>query len=638
MTLSMRNRGVFGAAALLAVCGGAFGQVSGPSTSHTSYMLPSSPTSGVVFTSLISNGNGSGGLAQQVYGRINANNQFVAGSGGTVGNGYQMAGIPDGMGAYDNGDGTYTILMNHEIGANAGVQRAHGSRGAFVSTWVVRNDGTVIGGRDSASDYNLWNIGSNSYQNFNASNPMPQYNPNATNGVQGWVTNNPNRDGIGRYCSGDLAAQSAYQWTDTSSGITYGTSNRVYLAGEEIGSEGRLFAHVGSTATQLPAFGKMSWENAVTNPFAQRATVTIGLDDSTPGNIFVYVGQKQDSGSDVERAGLTNGKLFTVTMNGTTTGPVSGTPNANIEDRTNVYGTAGSPSSSKAFSLYEFGQNGTVSVPSLPGSTITPTGGTAVTGLQQRGDTNGQMNFLRPEDGAWDPRDPSKFYFLTTDAFGGNSRIHQMQFNNITDPSLGGTLTVLGDGKNTSSFSGGFTSFDSPDRSTSVSITGKANTMEMADNMCAVVGDDNVTRLLIQEDVGNNARLGRLWLYDTSADSLLEIGISDVRYFGYAGTAAGGLIPAGIAGAGTNAAAAIPGWAGATNSVTLDEETSGIIPAPWLGKGWFLLNMQAHYSIGGELVEGGQVMAVYIPQTIPAPAAAAILGLGGLVATRRRRA
>ena len=29
--------------------------------------------------------------------------------------GYRMVGIPDGLGAYDNGNGTFTLLMNHEI-------------------------------------------------------------------------------------------------------------------------------------------------------------------------------------------------------------------------------------------------------------------------------------------------------------------------------------------------------------------------------------------------------------------------------------------------------------------------------------------------------------------------------------------
>lgn len=39
---------------------------------------------------------------------------------------YRMAGIPDGLGAYDKGDGTFVVLMNHEIGATSSIIRPHG--------------------------------------------------------------------------------------------------------------------------------------------------------------------------------------------------------------------------------------------------------------------------------------------------------------------------------------------------------------------------------------------------------------------------------------------------------------------------------------------------------------------------------
>ncbi|MDP2161238.1 MAG: hypothetical protein Q8K02_12190, partial [Flavobacterium sp.] len=35
--------------------------------------------------------------------------------GETAANGYRMVGVPDGLGAIDNGDGSFTLLMNHEI-------------------------------------------------------------------------------------------------------------------------------------------------------------------------------------------------------------------------------------------------------------------------------------------------------------------------------------------------------------------------------------------------------------------------------------------------------------------------------------------------------------------------------------------
>ena len=48
-----------------------------------------------------------------------------------------MGGIPDGLGAYDNGNGTFTLLMNHEINNTLGITRAHGAIGAYVSEWVI---------------------------------------------------------------------------------------------------------------------------------------------------------------------------------------------------------------------------------------------------------------------------------------------------------------------------------------------------------------------------------------------------------------------------------------------------------------------------------------------------------------------
>src|SRR5687767_4259946 len=64
-------------------------------------------------------------------------------------NGYRMVGIPDGLGAFDNGDGTFTVLMNHELRPTVGVVRAHGSKGAFVSKWIIdKKTGEVLSGQD----------------------------------------------------------------------------------------------------------------------------------------------------------------------------------------------------------------------------------------------------------------------------------------------------------------------------------------------------------------------------------------------------------------------------------------------------------------------------------------------------------
>lgn len=47
--------------------------------------------------------------------------------------------------------------------------------------------------------------------------------------------------------------------------------------------------------------------------------------------------------------------------------------------------------------------------------------------------------------------------------------------------------------------------------------------------------------------------------------------------------------------------------------------------------------MQSQNSLGGELVRGGQMMAVYIPQTVPTPGTLALAGVAGVMAARRRR-
>lgn len=563
-------------ALFLIACAGttAIAQTQGPSTLQTPYMVPAAP--GVQFVSIISNGNGTSAP--------NETHQLL---GGTPGQTYRMAGIPDGLGAFRDADdianGTFTLLMNHELGNTAGITRAHGSRGSFVSSWKINANPanlTVRGGKDLINSVNLWNTNTNSYNTFNASNPMPAYaqTPSNPGGFDPNNPNNPSNNGFNRFCSADLAAPTAFTYTDSSNTV-FGTDARLFLTGEEAGPTGRAFAHVASgpnagTAFELPMLGDFSWENAVASPYQQRKTIVIGTDDATPGNISVWVGEKQSSGNDIQRAGLSNGSLYTVTMNNT-----SVSSGQNIEDNTYVLGnsTVGRRESA-AFGLHE----------------VTDPANRTGADLQAL-DSVGQMNFLRPEDVSWDTTNPNRAYFSTTNSITSPTRLWAMDFTDVTRPELGGNVTMLLDGNDISSFAGGF-----------FSSSGLSD-VKMIDNITV----SHTGMVLLQEDVGNNARLGRMWMYNPFADSILEIGLPDATRF----------------------------LTGGANSLgTQDEETSGIIDA-WdiLGPGWFLLDMQAHYGIGGELVEGGQLMAVYIPQTIPTPGAAALLALGTLFTARRNR-
>jgi hypothetical protein len=133
-------------AALAAATGPAVatpGGASGPSSSASPYLVRSQP--GVVLKSILTVGDS-----------VNAKPDGVTP--------YRMVGIPDGLGAFDNGDGTFTVLMNHELGNTSGIVRAHGAKGAFVSKWVIRKDDLeVLDGEDLIRDIATWNPTTSAY-------------------------------------------------------------------------------------------------------------------------------------------------------------------------------------------------------------------------------------------------------------------------------------------------------------------------------------------------------------------------------------------------------------------------------------------------------------------------------------------
>lgn len=195
-----------------------------------------------------------------------------------------MVGRPDGLGAYDNGDGTLTLLMNHELGAKKGVVHAHSSRGAFVSQWRIRKrDLAVLSGQDLIQTIHS--------QNNTVSTAMRHL------------------------CSADLAPETAYYNRKTGKGWREG---RLFLNGEET-RDGRAFAHIASGTQQgqshiLSAFGNAAFENLLANPFEQDKTIVIATDDQHGGKVMVYVGNKQANGNPVERTGLTNGKITPIRL------------------------------------------------------------------------------------------------------------------------------------------------------------------------------------------------------------------------------------------------------------------------------------------------------------------------------------
>jgi hypothetical protein len=446
---------------------------------------------------------------------------------------YAMVGIPDGMGAIAGKfatDGDYvadeaymTILLNHELRPGAGVTRAHGQDGAFVSQWTVHlNTLQAKWGQDLIQRVLTWQDGA--------------------------YADTTGQTAFNRFCSGDLPPLTGFY--NPASGLGY--DGRIYMNGEESGSEGRAFAHVASgaekgTSYELPYLGKFAWENSVAHPGAGDRTIVVGLDDSTPGQLYVYVGDKQQHGNAVERAGLQNGRLYGV----------------KITDGGANY--AGGP-----VALESNGPiNGTFALQDV--SAFAPGAGSV---LQAQSVALGVTEFARPEDGHWDSTNPNVFYWVTTGAtLGGQSqsaRLYRLTFDSIADPS-GGTIELVVD---------------------SATLTGTdGQTARSFDNI-TVDGDG---RVLVQEDPGNNAYIAKTWQVDPSTGTAVQILESDRARF-------------------------LPG---APGFLTQDEENSGVVEvtgivssARWYepGRRYFLADMQAHYPIAGEFVEGGQLYLIASPR------------------------
>ena len=206
---------------------------------------------------------------------------------------YRMVGIPDGLGALDNGDGTLSIYMNHEIGKDQGKNRKHFGRGAFVSHWTLDIASLKItDGEDLIKQTKLWLADDKKHVN------SPAYSFN-------------------RLCSADLPPLSALY--DATSGK--GFNGRLFMNGEEDREGGRGFAHVVTgeqkgISYELPYLGKFAWENAVANPSTGVKTLVMGMDDSPGGQVYMYVGEKRAAGNPVEQAGMMGGNLYAVKVDG----------------------------------------------------------------------------------------------------------------------------------------------------------------------------------------------------------------------------------------------------------------------------------------------------------------------------------
>jgi hypothetical protein len=184
--------------------------------------------------------------------------------------------------------------------------------------------------------------------------------------------------------------------------------------------------------------------------------------------------------------------------------------------------------------------------------------------LEQASITNGVTRFQRPEDGAWDPRPGRRdnFYFVTTASLTTNCRLWHLHFDDIERPERGGTIEILLKG-------------------------------DEGHGMLDNVTIDRWGRILMDEDPGNTARVSKIWLYQIDTGAFIQVAAHNPKFFD-------------------------PTPPTSPAFITQDEESSGIIDASHiLGRGWFLLDVQAHnVSTDPELVEGGQLLAMFVDPDI----------------------
>jgi secreted PhoX family phosphatase len=216
-------------------------------------------------------------------------------------------------------------------------------------------------------------------------------------------------------------------------------------------------------------------------------TVVMGNEDgsATDSQLFMYQGKKTTTGSFADKAGLTNGDLYVVSV------PEIANDNA---------------------FRAKYGKNKAVDV------TFNKTLWNGNMTDQQKDHAAQGTEFSRVEDGEWDPKNPNVYYFLTTQSTkdpiasapnpatptvsrdGG--ALWRMTFADVKNPMKGATIEMLLNG-------------------------GESLYLSKPDNLAI----DESGHILIQEDPGNNAHVARILAYRISDGKLGVVAEFNKTYF-----------------------------------------------------------------------------------------------------------
>jgi hypothetical protein len=306
---------------------------------------------------------------------------------------FAFCGIPDAMGIYKDKVSNQNILfVAHEISSSVHSRPFPGQaryKGAWVSRFVMSDDGGVISGSPAHSDLYLENT-------LQASTPPQEGDASA----------------FTRFCSGSFA------------GTGHGMDRPLFLTNEE--SDGGTYDASGPQAVviadgkmhTIPALGRVVRETTLIQPRRDSLTVIVSTEDgpTSPNTacsyIYMYVGAKQRRSSSVlDKNGLTGGK---------------------------VYVLAGRDAQHN---------EGTFTSGSLPVKWMEIPDAASLTSaeLTVAADALGAFGLVRVEDAEFDPTQPTRsMFFATTGGSGPNplGRLYELTFN-PTKPTAEGTLNVV---------------------------------------------------------------------------------------------------------------------------------------------------------------------------------------------------
>jgi len=390
--------------------------------------------------------------------------------------GTMIRGIPDGMGAYDNGRGGISLLSVHEVSTSAALAlKSKSSTEPWATSitkfTVSKSTKAVTKVENFMQKVNFYNYTTGAYQET----PAGSAPAGATPGFFDW--------GISRFCSATWAAAGTF----IHNGIGY--AGGLFLSGEETGDESRGFAFdEDGTGYQLPRMGMLSFENLMPSLKPGPNTVVIASEDgaATDSQLYVYAGKKQSTGSAIDKAGLTNGDLHVMNI-----------PTIKSD---NLFRTT-------------VGKN-----KKMPAEFVKVDWNTTTSAFAKEAREKG-TTMARVEDGHWDPSNPNVFYFVTTESnkdpvatapnpatptvSRDGGALWRLTFKDSQNPAAGAELEMLLNG-------------------------GESLYLSKPDNLTVT---ENGKYLLIQEDPGNNAALARIIAYRVSDGKIAVVAQFDANKF-----------------------------------------------------------------------------------------------------------